>query len=299
MTVFATDNQSKTMANTSKLIRLGLGGLGLTAASSQQTRAIPAALRSLIMAIFLVLAFPPMLHGAFVNGIDVISQNYQIASQWTEGFVNPNSPPGAAGIPPASGGYNVSSSDGTPVAASTITPDGVSGANASINEFSVHNSRYTLPGGAERVINGSYYLVWAEVPASAKASWDFRPAGPVVNLSLEINANQISYVDPSFRGITVELTDVTTSATLLDISLLGILIDNLTDGLPIAQNDTFSVNPSDVYGLSIDSEIVAETEDSSGEDITASISAPDGGLTLGMLGMAVGGLAFIRRKFQS
>ena len=289
------------MAKISAPDLLGLGGSGSTAASSQGTaRAIRASLRPLVIGIFLVLASPPVLHGASANGIEVISQNYQIASQWTEGW-RPDwmgGPGGPPAIPPVSGGYSVSSSDGTPVAASTTLPDGISGANASINEFAVHNEDHSLYFEADEIINGRYYFPVAEVPASAKASWDFHPAGPVLNLNLNINADQIYYVDGSFRGINVELTDVTTSATLLDISLYGLLLDNLTDGLPIAQNDTFSVNPSDVYELSIDSEIQAESGQDSAEDITASISAPDGGLTLGMLGMAMGGLAFIRRKLQ-
>ena len=290
MTVFGTDNQRKTMANTSKLIRLGLGGSSLSTASSQQTTcAIPASLRSLVMAIFLVLASPPMLHGAFDNGIEVISENYQISAQYS------GSPPFPY-PPPAPGSYSVSSSDGTPVSASGSS--GGVGAGASIEGFSLNNHAYI--SATDRGI----------VSTSALGVWDFRPGYAFLNLNLAVTDDfSAAFQFPGVQeSLTVTLTDTTTSTTLLS------LLPNpdpygysYPSGDHVVPYDyTFGVNPSDVYELSVNAS-TGGYEYEWTEGVAASLKSapttdfvdfPDGGVTLGMLGMAVGGLAFIRRKLQ-
>jgi len=287
MTTFGTFSQSKSMTKIRKLTPSGLGGSRLTTASSRgTTRAIPASLRSLVVAVFLVLASPPTLHGAFVNGIDVISQSYQISASWTEkSFVAPFF---------TSGGYSLSSSDGTPLAASTTSADDLQTANASIDQFSLHNHGSILPFVAD-------FLAPA-FSCSAQGAWDFRPADALLDLNLAISVQYNS--DTTGIGfLTVELTDMTTSTTLLDLV-------NPTDGQgggyetgrPWNEsiNYTFGVNPNDVYEFSIYAYGEGDYGDETSEGVAASIaSVPDGGLTLGMLGVAMGGLAFIRRRFQS
>jgi len=229
-----------------------------------------------------------MLHGAFVNGIDVISQSYQITAQWKETQIYPG-----VGAPPASGGYSLSSSDGTPLAASTTSADDLQTANASIDQFSLHNHGSILPFVAD-------FLAPA-FSCSAQGAWDFRPADALLDLNLAISVQYNS--DTTGIGfLTVELTDMTTSTTLLDLV-------NPTDGQgggyetgrPWNEsiNYTFGVNPNDVYEFSIYAYGEGDYGDETSEGVAASIaSVPDGGLTLAMLGTAMTGLAVIRRKLQ-
>ena len=233
------------MTKIRKLTASGLGGLDLTAASSQQTTwAIPVSVRSLVMAIFLVVASPPILHAAFVDGIEVISQSYQISAQWSETWAA-EQVGGAVGplIPPTTGGYSVSSSDGTPLAASTTSPDGYLTANASIGEFSLQNYERS-PEFVEALLNGFLYHGQVSITASALGVWDFRAIGLFLNLNLAVNASYISYPG---SYVTVKLTDTTTSTTLVDL---------VYPESPLFPSYTFAgtffVNPSDVYELSMD-----------------------------------------------
>ncbi|HXP62172.1 MAG TPA: hypothetical protein VN829_16870 [Dongiaceae bacterium] len=289
MTTFGTFSQSKSMTKIRKLTPSGLGGSRLTTASSRgTTRAIPASLRSLVVAVFLVLASPPTLHGAFVNGIDVISQSYQISASWTEkSFVAPFF---------TSGGYSLSSSDGTPVAASTSTPDGLASAKASIGQFS-------YPGFDKFSLHNQYYASMAAFPdviaaigTSANGVWEFRAADAFLNLSLYRNYGVYS----DFQNSGVVLTDMTTSTTLVDVSGFDTGAPN-----PFFSSYTFGVNTSDVYELSISAGSGATSDGRSSEDEIASMSStpvptnlPEGGLTIGMLGVGLSGLALIRRKLQ-
>jgi len=239
-----------------------------------------------------------MLQGAFVNGVDVISQSYQITAQWTEIWLND---PGRPAPPPASGGYSLSSSDGAPLAASTTSADLSEGAWARIDHFSLDNHGYIFP--PSQIIGGVYngaYSVGGRFSSSAQGVWDFRPSGALLELNFAIRAQ---YEDPPDGGITVELTDMTTSTTLLDFVQPEAYNFYLGYGGIPSANYTFGVNPNNVYEFSIYAYGNTDgfsTDFGIDEDVAASItSVPDGGLTLGMLGVAMGGLAFIRRRFQS
>ena len=284
------------MANTSKLNTSSFGGSGSTAASTQQTAwAISASLRSLAIAIFLVLASPPMLHAAFVDGIEQISESYQISGSWADSMTVAGPLP-----PPFGGSFNLSSSDGTPVAGSGSTIG--ASASASVEGFSTEG--FSLQ---DQAVLGAF-VVSGSASASALAVWDFRPAGGFLKLNLAITDQYFVnyYLGPGNTGgesLSVMLTDTTTSTTLLDLP--GVPESPPPGyGGPVPYNYIFNVNPSDVYELSASASSGHGEAGSWTQDVDASIMSaptpdfPDGGLTIGMLGMAMGGLAFIRRKLS-
>jgi hypothetical protein len=105
------------------------------------------------------------------------------------------------------------------------------------------------------------------------------------------------FYGPERAGLTVTLSDLTDSATLLNIVNPNNADWNGSSG-PGPWNNTFAVNPSDIYEFSISGWTETFNKDEAGQDVTASISVPDSGGCL-LLPLSLAGLLGFKRRFRS
>ena len=182
------------------------------------------------------------------NGISIISQSYNSSASWSDGwsiagdttnglYASPMPYPSAY---PVTGGYNLSSSDGTPLTASSIAFDPWGGiaiyASTSISLFSVQNSFYSSGGWAQGnpFQNGRLYVGYGGGGVSSfSAHWVFSSDYN----TLEFNMN--GYSTGGFGGTSIGLFDDTAGTTLWYSS--GVLFGG----------NTFTVNPGDICELYI------------------------------------------------
>jgi hypothetical protein len=255
----------------------------------------------------------------------MLSQSYNISASWSEywAWYPPGGSGGINGLPypgdwnagyqvsgeTVSGGYNLSTSDGSPVAASTAAPSPVAlwwngqgsplTASAGISPFSVQNyatAFYNDAPGFPAALGGNVYFK-GRIQTSVQADWLFSPIGTLLNVN--INALDFDDYGPEWAGLTVTLSDMTDSTTLLNIVNPG----QFYQGSSTWQNpgdNTFAVNPSDIYEFSISGWTDTFDGDySSGQDVTASItSVPEPGACL-LLSLGLAGLLGFKRRFRS
>ena len=240
----------------------------------------------LFCSLFVICAVPALIQAQ--NGIQIISQNYNISASWgviwalgDYGDTTPY-PLGdwSAGYSsyPMTGGYNLSSTDGSPLAASTaaITPGPATQpyynatspltASASIDLFSLQNHAQGYPYGSYQIQGsaGAGYFLNGSIQTSVQASWLFSPDFNSLDASIITSGSDA--FGPDFANMIVTMTDLTDSTTLLNI-------------VPSDPNNQFSfassgdyqmtVDPSHVYELSISG--WSDTFD--GDDISENISA--------------------------
>lgn len=242
-------------------------------------------------------ALPAVLHAQ--NGIQILSQSYSISASWNATWYDGNGqlyPLGdwSAGYSsyPMTGGYSLSSSDGSPVAASTASPNPFGGtvlsASASIDLFSVQNN--ATAGMYRDPLNpdAPYVTGWANT--SVQADWFFSPAGNNLDVHLsdswDYNSDGIPPQNPNV--ITSTLRDITDSITLLNI--------NPISGTSIGDY-SYVVNPSHIYEFVVTgySEFGLSYNGFASQSASASITSvpePAPGSLVG-LGLAV---IFLRRK---
>jgi len=129
-------------------------------------------------ALMLLCASPSRVHAEFVDGIEMVSQSYHISAQW-HGIHDDFSGPDPVETNYA-GGYDVSTSDGTPVTASAAAPFNVMTANASIDRFSFQDYSSCPYHGGDGFLNGS-----AIIQTQAQGLWDFQTAGSSLTESMQ------------------------------------------------------------------------------------------------------------------
>lgn len=266
-------------------------------------------------------ASPAILHAQ--SGIQMVSQSYSISASWNDTWLwSPdtiessvmNYPLGdwSAGYSayPLTGGYNLSSSDGTPVAASTAAPSPVYcgwqgnpnpnsplNASASVDLFSVQIKtfalEYGIPPELPAPIGGYAFQAYpSAIETSVQGDWLFHPAGNSLDVSINATVNSAWFEE----NYAVTLTDLTTSTTLLNFGSAT----NGGGGFTLS-DALFAVNPSDVYEFNISQTAGTYNNDFLDESFTASIiSVPEPGvwalLSLGLTGLF--GLRSRHRKQQ-
>jgi hypothetical protein len=251
-------------------------------------------------------ASPTLLHAQ--NGIQIVSQSYNISASWTEDIYSSTAPPityplgdWSAGYSsyPLGGGYNLSSSNGSPVAVSTASPSPKLGfnpltASSSINQFSVQNSASAyLENDSQGVGAGAaeWYLE-GDIDTFVQADWFFQTTGN--SLDINISAYALETYGWHFGTFDVALSDVTSSTSLLDVTPSGNL-----PGYSLTNDYSFAVNPSDIYKFSISESTLTSDIDFPTENVTASItSTPEPGIC-SLLSLGLAGLLGLRSKFSS
>ncbi len=214
----------------------------------------------------------------------MLSQSYNISASWNETWWEIGPGPAFTAITNVAGGYNLSSSDGTPVAATTAAPPQNSGgppaftASASINRFSVQNSAGSIPSGVPYI---------GSITTSAQANWLFQPTGTLLDVS--INGLLSFYLGPPWGTFNITLTDLTDSATLINSGPAG---PSYRYALQV--DATYAANPGDIYELSISEWSHTWGGAFSSDAVTASIaSAPEPGAGL-LLALGLAGLLGLR-----
>lgn len=258
-------------------------------------------MRSLrLVLLFALCVFPTMLPAQ--SGIQILSQSYNINAAWSVSWWQNGSPyplgDWSAGYSsyPMTGGYNLSSTDGTPLAASTaaVTPPAApminvggqnspyESASASIGLFSVQDQAYAYATGGPPSFAPDPTAIYmgsqdSYVNTSVQAVWQFSP----MNNSLDASISGLVTADYGPVIGMVTLSDLTDSTSLLNTQYSSFNSSS--------EDYQFSVNPSDVYELSISGSAQASDNDSIGLNISASItSAPEpGSCGLLSLGLAV------------
>jgi hypothetical protein len=210
------------------------------------------------------------------------------AGDWSAGYQV--SPSGTI-----TGGYNLSSSDGMPLSASTAAPSPLGAgdlrSSASIGLFSVQNSTYAAhKTELSPAPLGGYVEFVGAIETSLQADWLFSPIGN--SLEVHLNAN-LSCDDPNTGGFLVTLTDMTDSTTLLNLA--G---QEMMD--PHWAANTFAVNPSDIYEFSIsETDYSTYDLDALGYNVTASItSVPEPGVCQ-LLSLGLAGLLGFKGRFRN
>jgi len=223
---------------------------------------------------------PGRLHAAFVDGIEMVSQNYYISGQWSENIRPDEGPPTNY-----TGGYYLSTSDGTPVIASTADSFGRLGANSSVGSFSLYDwARCGMTSG-----NFS-----GRVQTQAQGLWDFSPEGGSINLDLSINA-EYSFYGVGYGGLSVTLTDMTDSSTLLNV--VNPVFPNSQPAFYVGQTTyTFVVDPSHVYEFGISGYSNTYDSDVTSLQISALITTVPEPSTLELLTFGSIGIAVLHRR---
>ena len=232
------------------------------------------------------------------NGIQIFSQSYNISASWSVTWVNADGPiplgDWSAGYSsyPMTGGYSLSSTDGTPLSASTAAPaptdsglDHAWTAWAGIDLFSVQNNSL----GGDYPWYSDSWIGGGGIIASVQADWFFSPSGNDLDVQIsdwwDYNEDGVPPNNPNV--ITSTLIDVTDSTTLLSV-----VNDNV--------RFSYAVNPSHVYEFVISgySSLGAGYSGFSDQTASASITSVPEPSALGILavGMAV---SFVRRHFKS
>jgi hypothetical protein len=209
------------------------------------------------------LAFPTLLHAAAVlDGVDMISQSYDISAQWTERQENY-----FLGETDITGGYHYSRSDGSPLSASTSTPNAAAVGSSSIGTFSFQEGSSS---GPPAVGNGILYE--GIMQTQARGVWDFMPLTGSLDLGLNISAYYSKYGTP-YGGLTVTLMDMTASASLLRLV-------NPVNAFPAggygdfsSDNYNFAVDPTHTYELSISGYSDSFSYDSTSLDVNAAFGS--------------------------
>ena len=270
---------------------------------------------SYLLALF---ATTSLLHAQ--NGIQIISQSYNISASWSAIwelgqplYVTAGPYPlgdWSAGYSsyPITGGYNLSSTDGSPLAASTvaITPgpaiqsyynaSSPLTASASIDLFSLQNNAQGYPYASYQIQGsaGAGYFLNGSIQTSVQASWLFSPDFNSLDASIITSGGNA--FGTQFANISVTLTDMTDSTTLLNI-------------VPSDPNNPFSfassgdyqitVDPSHVYELSLSGWSDTFNGDDISENISASLtSVPEPG-SCWLFSFGLAGLWGFKRRFKT
>lgn len=208
-------------------------------------------------AIFFATLSPVMLKAAYVDGIELVSESYHITAEWTETYSLGGEPTNY------SGGYDLSTLDGSPVSAATAGHFNGVNANANIDKFSLYDESSAGPA------TGIYY---GTIQTQAQGVWEFRPANNLLNVGLSINA-YYSYYGLQFGGLTVTLIDTTDSSTLLNLVNPLSYAGASGDGYYGETNYLFAVDPGRVYAFSISGYSDSYDYDNTSLDITASMTS--------------------------
>jgi len=166
------------------------------------------------------------------SGIQILSQSYSINATWQDGGSSRGTPA------PVAGGYNLSSSNGSPVSASSGSASGRVTASASIDLFAVYQSAIASDG-----YDGDWNYIWGRAQQTVQADWLFCPI--VDSLDFTINASKSATPSSmTSSGFTLTLSDVTDATVLLNF-------DTAQNGNGLEADYTYAVNPSDIYKFSI------------------------------------------------
>jgi hypothetical protein len=235
------------------------------------------------------------------SGIQILSQSYNISASWSVTWANIDGdiPLGdwSTGYSsyPLTSGYNLSSSDGTPLAASTTAPappdSGVAHAwtaSASIDLFNVQNNSY---GGIYPNF-GNPYIPWTsggELITSVQADWFFAPSG--YNLDVQI-IDQWYYNDDGIppnnpNVITSTLIDITDSSTLLSV-------------VNVTGDYSYSVDPGHIYEFVVSgySLLGAGYNGFSSQNASASITSVPEPSSLGLQAVGILAIALLGRRLE-
>jgi len=195
-----------------------------------------------------------------------------------------------------SGGYNLSSTDASPLSASTASPGPRGGspltASAGIDRFSFSNSADAgAMGGTWPAPIGGYYDWSGAIRTSAQGSWQFRPTGSSLEVSIDSYFRPEYF--PGYSGLTIQLLDLTDATPLLSI-------DRGINEIPRRQvgNYTFDVNPNIVYEFVVSGWSHTYDADSAIEQVTASIVSVVEPSVAFLLSFGLVGLAVIRKKIR-
>ncbi len=263
-------------------------------------------------------AWAAPLYAQVASGVQITSQSYQMSATWTEswewaqtGAYSSGLPPYPAGTwsagfpdypsnPVLTGGYNLSTTDGSPLSASIACATPVASApltaSASINLFSIQNNAfanvegqyapYSAPIGGNAFYEGT-------IQTSVQANWIFSAAD--ASLDLTFSGQSLVLSGSAGGSVSLTLSDVTASTTLLGVSsgpdgLLG------TGG---PQDYTFPVNPGDVCELNLSAWTNTQNDDMANQSIEASImDAPEPQVAWFLLAGSAAVIAFPRNRIS-
>lgn len=221
---------------------------------------------------------PSRLYADFVDGIQMVSQSYSISAQWNEHVLRD----GLDTI--YTGGYDLSTSDGTPVTASTVDILHYLGAHSSIGSFSLSDYASTA------------IAAYGSVQTQAQGLWDFSPEGSSLNVNLSIHA-QYSWYGLAYGGLSVTLTDMTTSSTLLNVVNPVEPYSNPV-GYYGQTNYTFVVDPSHVYEFVLSGHSNDFDGDGISLDISAVVTSVPEPASLSLLAFGLLGVTLLRRQHR-
>jgi hypothetical protein len=205
-----------------------------------------------------------------VDGVDIISQNYSASVSWGyqwEVYTHSLSYEGSFGDSET----NVATSnDGTPISVgfTTVSPPGIGiplNGGVSIAEFSFNTSAFAGNDTYGYGSDGQYYeSSGGDTQTSGQANWLFQPTDYNLQITLNMTAGWW-YSDGQHLSVT--LSDVTSSTMLLNYSENGSPNEYGT-----FQSDTFLLNPTDTYQLSISGNGEAHAGDLNNQEVTASFA---------------------------
>ena len=250
-------------------------------------------------------ASPIVLHAQ--NGINMVSQSYSVSFQWNETwslYSYPAFTPYPAGAWSAgyqadasgniAGGYNASTSGGSPLTASCLPPSpassggGAMDSESGVSQFSLyHSSGCVVDGTPFSAPLGTALFDSGGIRTSTQGIWDFHPIGVSLNVHLDgVISSAISF---QFEDATVQLTDKTTSTTLLSIT------PNWVGAYYTFGGDyPFAVDPSHLYEFSISEASSTFDLDNAYTQITASLASPVPEPSLLNFWALLGGVSLIR-----